>query len=281
MTVKIITDSTSDLTPEIATELGITVVPLYVHFGSDVFRDGIDITTEYFYEQLATAKTLPTTSAPSPGDFARVYDKLAEEAEEILVITISTKLSATYNAAIEAKEQRKSTNRLEVIDSRSAISGLGLITVSAAKAAKAGAGIDEVIEKVRESMRLIDIRIAFDTLEYLRKGGRIGTAQAFFGSALKINPILTIRDGATAGIARVRCRPKAIDYLYDFAASFPEISEIALDDASSPDEAEKLIDRLSSVIPKERIYRMKVSPVIGTHVGPHVLGIAIIPKQKS
>jgi len=279
MAVKIITDSTSDLTPEIAGELGITVVPLYVHFGAEVYQDGIDLTTGDFYRKLAENKTLPTTSAPSPGDFAKVYDTLAEETDEILTITISSKLSATYQAAVEAQELRKSKCRLEIIDSLSAITGLGLIAISAAKAARAGCGLDEVIDVTRDSMRRVDFRMAFDTLEYLRRGGRIGTARAFLGSALKLNPILAIRDGSTEGVTRVRCRAKAIDYLCDFAASFPHVEEMAIEDATTPDEADTLAERLGSSFTRERIHRMKVSPVIGTHVGPHVLAVGVLPAQ--
>jgi DegV family protein with EDD domain len=283
MAVKIVTDSTSDLTPEIAGELGITVVPLNVHFtteiGTETYRDGVDLKAEDFYRRLAQNKTLPTTSAPAPGTFVEVYEKMAKETDEILAITISSKLSATYKAALDAKELMKSKARLEVIDSFSAMIGLGLIVISAAKAAKAGANLDEVIDVVRSSMGRVDFRLAFDTLEYLRKGGRIGKAQAFLGSALKVNPILTIRDGLTEGVTRVRCRAKAVDYLCDFGMSFPDIEEIAIEDATTPDEAKILAERLGSRFPSQHIYWMKVGPVIGTHVGPHVLGVAVLPKQ--
>jgi len=275
--VKIVTDSTSDLTPEIASELGITVVPLFVHFGTSAYRDGIDLTTEDFYQKLAVSKTLPTTAVPTPGNFAEAYDELAEETDEILAITISSRLSGTYEVALKAREMMKSKSRVEVIDSLSAIAGLGLIVIAAAKAARAGANLDEVIDVTRSSMRRVDFRMAFDTLEYLRRGGRIGTARAFLGSMLKVNPILTIRDGSTEGVTRLRSRAMAIDYLYDFATGFPRIEEMAIEDASTPDEAEMLAKRLGFRFPRERIYRMKVSPVIGTHVGPRVLGVGVLP----
>lgn len=170
MVVKVVTDSTSDLTPEIANELGITVVPLNVHFGSETYRDGIDLTTEDFYRRLSQCNTLPTTSAPAPGTFAEVYDKLSEETDEILVITISSKLSATYEAASEGKGLTKSKARIEIIDSLWAIGALGLIVISAAKAARAGASLDDTIDVARRSMKSVDLRVAFDTLEYLKRG---------------------------------------------------------------------------------------------------------------
>lgn len=275
--VKIVTDSTSDLTPEIASELGITVVPLFIHFGTSVYRDVIDLTTEDFYRKLAASKTLPTTAVPTPRNFTEAYDELAEETDEILAITISSRLSGTYEVALKAREMMKGKSRVEVIDSLSAIAGLGLIVIAAAKAARAGANLDEVIDVTRSSMRRVDFRMAFDTLEYLRRGGRIGTARAFLGSMLKVNPILTIRDGSTEGVTRLRSRAMAIDYLYDFAMGFPRIEEMAIEDASTPDEAEMLAKRLGFRFPSERIYRMKVSPVIGTHVGPRVLGVGVLP----
>lgn len=279
MTVKIITDSTSDLTLEIVSELGITVVPLYVHFGTEVYRDSIDLTTDDFYRRLAQDKTLPTTATPSPGSFVEAYDRLAAETDEILIITISSKLSATYKVAVEARELRKSQCRLEVLDSQSAIVGLGLIVISAAKMAQAGASLDEVVDAARGSMQRVDFRMAFDTLEYLKRGGRIGTAQAFLGSMLKVNPIITIKDGSTEGVTRLRSRARAIDYLYDFATSFPHVEEMAIEDATTPDEAEMLAERLSAKFPQQHIYRLKVSPVIGTNVGPRVLGVGVMPKQ--
>jgi len=278
MTVKIVTDSTSDLTLEIADALGITVVPLNVHFGAETYKDGVDLTTEDFYLKLPIAQILPTTSAPAPGLVAETYDSLAGETDEIVSVHISSKLSATYQAALDGKELSRAKARIEVIDSQWAIAGLGLIAVAAAKAARSGGSLPKVLDVVRSSMQLVDFRMAFDTLEYLRRGGRIGRAQAFLGSALKINPILTIRDGLTEGVARVRCRAKAIDYLYDFAAGFDDIEALAIEDGTAADEVAMLAERLAAKFPAEYIYRMKVSPVIGTHVGPNVLGVGVLPR---
>ena len=279
MTVKIVTDSTSDLTPEIAGELGITVVPLYVHFGTEAYRDGVDLTTEQFYEKLMHSKILPTTAVPPLGDFVKVYDKLAEESDEILVITISHKLSATYEVALQAIELMKRKRRVEVIDSSTVLMAEGLMVIAAAKAAKAGANFDEVANVTRNNIGRVDFRMAFDTLEYLKRGGRIGTAQAFLGSILRVNPILTMKDGYTEAVARTRSRAKAIDYLCNFAMSFSHIDEMAVEDATTPDEAEMLVERLSTKFPKERIYQAKVSPVVGTHVGPHVLAVSVLPGE--
>jgi len=276
MTVKIVADTTSDLPSEVAKELGITVVSLYVHFGTASYRNGVDLTTDQFYDKLVQSKILPTTSVPSPATFAEVYDKLAEETDEIMAITISHKLSATYESAMQGIDQMKKKCRVELVDSRWALMALGLIVISAAKAAKSGASLDEVVALTKENIRRVDMRIAFDTLEYLRRGGRIGKAQAFFGSLLKVNPILTIKDGETYPVARERSRARAIDHLHDFTASFSHIDEMAVEHATTPDEAGGLVKRLSAKFPKERIYRSKVSPVIGAHVGPRVLNVAVL-----
>jgi DegV family protein with EDD domain len=276
MTVKIVADSTSDLPSEVAKELGITIVSLYVHFGTDSYRNGVDLNTDQFYAKLVRTQTLPTTSVPSPGAFVKAYDKLAEETDEILAITISHKLSATYESAMQAVDQKKKKCRVEVIDSQWALMALGLLAIAAAKAANSGASLDEVVALTRKNIPRIDIRIAFDTLEYLRRGGRIGKAQAFFGSLLKVNPILTIKDGETYPAARERSRAKAIDYLYNFATSYSHIEEMAVEHATTPDEAEALVERINAKFPKKHIYRSKVSPVIGAHVGPRVMGVAVL-----
>jgi DegV family protein with EDD domain len=275
MTVKIVTDSVSDLPPEIASELGITVIPLNVRFGEEVYRDGIDLTAEQFYEKLKYSKTLPVTSVPSPQSFADAYDKLAEEADEILVITLSSKLSGTYEVALQSIGLMKRKCRVEVIDSQWAVMAQGFIVITAAKAAQARANLNEVMNLTHRNIQRVDFRAAFDTLEYLRRGGRIGAAQAFLGSMLKINPIITLRDGVVEPAGRTRSRAKAIGYLYNSAMSYSHIEEIAVEDAACPNDAELLVERLSSKFPKERIYRSKTTPVIGTHTGPGLLLVAV------
>jgi DegV family protein with EDD domain len=276
MTVKIITDSTSDLPDEVAQELGITVIPLYVHFGSEAYRDGVDLTTDQFYPKMVSSKVIPTTSVPAPADFAKEYDRLAKESDGILVLTISRKLSATYDSAKQGLDERKSKCPIELLDSRLSLMGLGLIAIAAAKAANKGASLKEMLALTKDNIPRLDMRIAFDTLEYLRRGGRIGKAQAFFGSLLKVNPILTIKDGEVYPAARERSRAKAIDYLVSFAEGYAHIEEMAIEDATTPDEADSLVERLGAKFPKDNIYRSKVSPVIGAHVGPRVLSVMVL-----
>jgi len=276
MTVKIVTDSVSDLPPKIANELGITVIPLNVRFGEEVYRDGIDLTAEQFYEKLKYSKTLPVTSVPSPQSFADAYDKLAEETDEILAIILSSKLSGTYEVALQSIGLMKRKCRVEVVDSQWAVMAEGFIVIAATKAAQVGASFDEVMDITHGNMKRVDMRAAFDTLEYLRRGGRIGRARALLGSMLRVNPIITLKDGVVEPAGRTRSRAMAIDHLYNFAMSFSHIEGIAVEDAACPGDAELLVERLSSKFPKERIYRSKTTPVIGTHTGPGLLLVAIL-----
>ena len=274
--VKIVTDSASDIPPKVAKELGITIVPLYVRFGAEVYRDGVELSTEEFYRKLTSSRTLPTTAVPSPGEFAEVYDGVAEETDEILAIHVASKFSACYDVALKAKEMMKRKCRIEVIDSRSGVMGEGLIVIAGAKEAQAGANLEQVADTVRKAIPKAHVRVCFDTLEYLRRGGRIGRAQALLGSMLKVNPILGIKDGEAYPFGRERSRAKAIDWLYNFAKSFSNIRELAVEHANTPDEVEALVQRLDVVFPKEHIYVSTVSPVVGTHVGPHVISVAIL-----
>jgi len=276
MAVKIVTDSVADLPPQVAEELGITVVPLNVRFGDKVYRDGIDLTAEQFYQRLVHSKILPVTSVPSPASYAEAYDKLAEETDEILVIAVTAKLSGTYEVALQSIGLMKRKCRVEVVDSQWAVMAEGFIVITAARAANAGASFDEVMNIAHRNMQRVDMRAAFDTLEYLRRGGRIGKAQAFLGSMLKINPIITIKDGVVEPAGKTRSRAKAIDYLYNFAMGYSHIEAIAVEDAACPDDAELLVEQLGAKFPKEHIYRSRTTPVIGTHTGPGLLLVSVL-----
>jgi DegV family protein with EDD domain len=276
MPVKIVTDTTSDLKPHIAGPLGITVVPLYINFGTESYVDGVNLTTEEFYQKLASSKTLPTTAVPGPPSFAQVYDKLAQETDEIVVISLASKLSSVYQMESQAIGMMKRKCRIELIDSQAGCMALGLIAIAAAKAANAGAKIDDVVRLTQRNIPRSKIHFAFDTLEFLKRSGRVSAAQAFLGSMLRVNPIMTLEDGEGRPVAKPRSRAKAIELLYKFAASFSNIEEMAIEDATTPEEAEMLAERIGSRYPRERIYRTKVSPVVGTHVGPHVLAVSVL-----
>jgi DegV family protein with EDD domain len=276
MPVKIVTDSVSDIPSQIIHDLGITVIPVLVRFGEETYRDGIDITNDQFYEKLVSSKVMPTTSVPSLDMFARTYARLAEETDAILVIMLSAKLSGLHNAALQSANLMESKCRIEVVDSKLAVMAQGFVVIMAAKAAQAGASLDEILEIVHRNLPRVDMRAAFDTLEYLQRGGRIGRAQAFMGSVLKINPIITLKDGLVEPVSRVHSRAKAIDALYNFAAGYSHIDGLAVEDAACPEDGDLLVERLSAIFPRERILRSRTTPVIGTHTGPGLLLVAVL-----
>ena len=276
MVVRIVTDSLSDITGDLTEELGIDVVPLYVRFGEKVYRDRVDMTTGEFYRKLVQEATLPTTTQPPPGDLLNVFNKLAKETDEILVIVVSSKLSGTYQSALQAKNLMEGKCRIEIIDSLTVAMGLGLVVINAAKTAQAGASLDELVDSVHKTMSRSHLIIFFDTLQYLARGGRIGKAQGFLGSLLSVKPILTIKDGEMAPLTRVRSKSAGMEYLRKFVAGFSGIERLAVEYATTPDDADSLIGSVSSVFSKERIFRSVISPVLGTYAGPNAIAVSVL-----
>ena len=274
--VRVVTDSCSDITSKMAEQFGLTVIPLNVHFGDKVYRDNIDLNTEGFYQKLTRSKILPTTSIPSLAVFTDILNNLAKETRDILVITLSRKFSAVYDIASKSKEALKSKCNIEVIDSQVGIGGQLILAVSAALMARAEATLEEIANWVTSAIPRTHVLMTFDTLEYLRRGGRIGKAQAFLGTLLKVNPILGIKEGEAFPITRVRSRALAVDFLVNFVENFKKIDALVIEDAITTNELGKLAQRLEGLAPDGHFYRSKVSPVVGTHVGPHVLSVSVL-----
>jgi len=274
--VKLVTDSASDLPPEFEKELDVTVVPLQIQFSNETFRDRVDLTAEEFYERLQRSSTLPSTAAPSPGAFATIFDELAEKTNEILGVFVSRKLSATYDAALQGIKLMKRKCRVEIADSMSGILGEGILVIEAAKKSKANIHLDELITFISETIPKIHVRVTLDTLEYLARGGRIGKVQALLGSMLKMNPILGLKDGVAFPAGRVRSRAKATEWMVDFVSNFNKVKAIGVEYGTNLDEAKAFAARLSSVFPQATVYMSNVSPVIGTHTGPTLLGVTVL-----
>jgi len=274
--VKVVCDSTADISPDLAKKLGISVVPLNVIFGTETYRDGVDLTPEQFYKRLVESKIHPTTSAQAPGYFSELFTKLSRETDEILGIFISSKLSATYESAIQAKALVGDICKIEIVDSLETCGALGLPVIRSAEAALKGVKLAELVVSARDWCSRSHPYMVFDTLEYLRKGGRIGRAQALLGGLLKITPVLSLRDGVVTPVQRTRSRTQAIDTLVNLVKGAHNIESLMIEDATTPDDLEILADKLAAIYPKEKTYRGTVSPVIGTHVGPHVLAVHFI-----
>lgn len=274
--VKLVTDSASDLTPEVIKDLEITVVPLHIQFGNETYKDRVDLSPEEFYDKLQHSSVLPSTSAPSPGMFAEAFDELAEKYSQILGVFVSRKLSATYDAALQGIKLMKRKSQVELVDSTLGIMGQGLLVMEAAKKALAGASLSELINLMSETIPRIHVRVTLDTLDYLVRGGRIGKVQAFLGSMLKMNPILGIKDGVAFPAARVRSRAKATEWLFEFASKFSKVKALAVEYGTNVVEAKAFAKRMASVFPKASIYISNVSPVVGTHTGPNPLSLTVL-----
>jgi DegV family protein with EDD domain len=269
--IKVVTDSTSDIPADIIKKFGISIVPISVIFGTETFRDGVDITAEQFYKKLVESKIHPTTAAQSPGYFSEMFTRLAQETKEILVILFSSKISATYESAVQAKALVNDIARIEIVDSLQTCGALGLVVIKACEAIQAGAKLDDVVAMAKDWSSRAHSYMVFDTLEYLRKGGRIGRAQALLGGLLKITPILTLREGIVTPVQRTRSRSQAIDALVNMVKSAKSIEGLMLQYATTPEDLEILANRVAEYYPKEKTYRSTVNSVIGAHVGPHVL----------
>jgi len=273
MAVRIVTDSSSDLTPEEVERHGILVVPLSIRFGAQEFEDGTELSVEAFYEKLAASDALPETAAPAPGKFEAAFRAQQEAgADAVVCINLSSDLSATMQSAQNAARALEGAVDVRVVDSRSITSGLGTQVVLAAEAAAGGASADEVVALVEDLATRTHVLGALDTLENLKKGGRIGGAQALLGSLLSIKPIVDISSGAVEEAGKARTRRKALEVLRDKVAAAGPIEHLAITHGLAP-EVEEMLDLLAPLHPRDDIRVGFIGPVIGTHGGPRVLGV--------
>ena len=279
MAVRVVTDSTADLPADLARELGITVVPLTVHFGEETYYDGVDITSGQFFDRLRTAKVLPRTSQPSVGAFRDAYRGLAAEADGIVSVHISSKLSGTYNAALLAAEGVTEVP-IRVVDSRTASLGLGIVAMEAARAAREGGDLEAVARVAESTRERVPIVFTLDTLEYLARGGRIGRASALMGTLLNIKPILTVEDGEIAPLERVRTRTKALDRLCDLLFGREQVRLGAVAHAQCPQDAERLAAQFRARYPGVPIITGHVGPVIGVYTGPGAVGLCVLEGER-
>ena len=279
MSVRIVTDSTADLPPEICRELDITVVPLTVNFGDTGYKDGVDLSADEFYRKLIASDKLPTTSQPSAGAFGEAYKDVAKDTDEILSIHISGKLSQTYNSARLAASVMEGGCNIQVMDSLQVSMGLGCIVMSAARAARDGASMEDLQQLVSKKMPETRTFALLDTLEYLAKGGRIGRVQAYLGNSLrplaifKVIPIVEVRDGEAHPLTRVRTRRKGLDRLLTEASRASGITMAGVAYSTSRQEAESVLERLRPLVSSDNLILSRFGPVLGTHLGPGALGL--------
>ena len=273
MTVKIVTDSVSDIPGELASSLDITMVPLTVNFGVESFLDGVEITPKEFFEKIKTASSLPTTAAPSIGAFSEVYKDLTGKGHEVVSLHVSGKLSATLSSATQAAAEL-GNDHISVVDTQAVSAMEALIVTAAARVAIAGGSVEEVIEKAQSSIAKTSVYVVLDTLEYLQKGGRIGRAAALMGGLLSIKPILTLNDGEVHPHEKVRTRAKALARIIEIVQSGGPYEEITVMHASAEDEAEYLASVLEPMCSDLPILNSQIGPVVGTHAGPGSVAVA-------
>ncbi|MBE9483059.1 MAG: DegV family protein [Chloroflexi bacterium] len=276
MTVRIVTDSCSDIPQEEAKQLGISVVPVYVRFGDEVYRDGVDIDNREFYHKLVTSSAHPSTAAPSPGDFVNVYEEVAQKTDEIVSIHITSKNSATYDAAMVGKGLVKNKGcRIEVIDSEGLAMWQGLVVIAAAKAAEAGYGLNQVVDKVRQTIKQMRALALLDTVMYIVRGGRLGKAVSTVDSLLHVKLLITVRDGKVRPAGLVRTRRKGIGRLCEFTRSALCIEDLAIVYSTVSDDTQALADWVRLHFPNIVPRIARLGPALGVHAGPGTLGVVV------
>lgn len=275
--IRVVTDSMSDLPAELAGELGIESIPGLVNFGGQVFRDRIDLSADEFFERLEREPRPPGTSQSPPAAFEEVYERLAAGgAEGIVSIHIAKQLSGTFNSAWTAAQAFEERLPIAVLDSGSVAMALGWAVVLAARAAAEGASLDEVAATAEGAFPRLRLWATLDTLEYLRRGGRIGAAQALLGAVLKVKPMITVQDGSVQPLERVRTRQRAVGRLVEIAQAEAPFQELAILHTRDPEGAAKLADRLAHLHPREKMVITEIGPVVATHAGPRALGLCAV-----
>lgn len=278
MTIRIVTDSSCDLSPAAASDYKIDVVPLSIRFGDTEYVDRRDLTPAQFWSKVKESKVLPETAAPSPGLFEETFRNAATQgATGVVCVTISSGLSATFQAAQLGADAAKDAVDVRVVDSQQVTIALGLLAIAGAEAAAAGKSLDEVEALVKQRASHMQLFAALDTLENLKKGGRIGAAQAMLGSMLSVKPLITVTDGAVAEAGKQRTRARALDRLVELAQEngASTAKRIAVIHGDAPDVHE-FIDKFCAGInrSKDEVLVSDVGSVVGTHTGPRSIGVA-------
>ena len=274
--IAIVTDSTADLPPALASSRSITVVPLTLNFDGRSLLDGVDITPGEFYRKLPSAATHPTTSQPSPGRFAETYNELLATHDAIVSIHISEKLSGTYDSAKQAADMTD-PQRVHVVDSQVVSMSLGLVVLGAASLASSGADAEAIVEKVEALRPFVHTYFSVATLEFLRRGGRIGRASAMLGSVLQVKPVLCIREGVVEPLERVRTFERALNRIIELAKAVDRGKGVCavVGHADAEKDAEKVGKALEPIA--ETLMIQPLGPVVGAHGGPGVVGVGCYP----
>jgi DegV family protein with EDD domain len=279
MAVRIVTDSASDLPQGLCDELAIEVVPLSIRFGDDEFVDRVQLTTEEFWRRLSTSTVLPETAAPSVGAFEETFRRLGDDgADGIVCINLSAAMSATMQSAQVAAKALDGICPIEIVDSKTVSMGQGDLVLHAGRLAKEGAGVDQIVTEVNDRRSRSQLLATLDTLEYLRKGGRIGGAQALLGSMLSIKPVIAVNDGVVQPAGKVRTRSKALRFIVDRIPA-GRVESASVLHAGAPD-IDEFLDRLAEHVDREDVLVAQIGPVVGVHVGPRTIGVSWVERAQ-
>ena len=279
MAIRIVTDSSADLPPQLAQGAKVAVIPCNIIFDDVSYKDGVDISSDAFYQRLVSSSRLPSTAQPSAADFETVYRTLLDQGHQIVSIHLSSKLSGTLNSAMQARGAIGDSAPIAIIDSQLASIALGLVVLQAAQVAETASSYQEVGDGVRLDLPRAHAFFLLDTLEYLQKGGRIGKARAFVGSLLSIRPILKLQDGEAHPVERLRNRERAVARMVELARELAPVRQIAVVYSTEMDQAEALRHRLGGLMPEEQIVMARFGPALGTYLGPGALGVSLIRSQ--
>jgi DegV family protein with EDD domain len=273
--VHIVTDSTSDIPADLRRELDITVVPAHIIFGLETFEDGINLTRDEFYQRLTTDPQLPTTSAPSSGEFVEVYQRLGGE---IVSIHLASRLSAIYNAAHTASHMIDDKAKVVVYDTTQLTMGIGWLVIAAARAAQQGQSVTQIMQLLETMRPRVRVYAVLNTLEYMQRSGRVSWARGFIGQLLNIKPIVQVHDGEVKLIDRVRTRHKSIERLKDMVVTLGALESIAVLHTHAHAAAQQLADEFKTLLPnlREPIIISEATTAIGSYTGPNALGVAVI-----
>ena len=278
--VIVITDSSAYIPVDASEGLNIEVIPLWLIWGDECFRDGVDIFPSKFYKRLEKSKTSPSTSQPSSKEFELLFQELAMRTDAIVNVLVSSKISGTIVSA-QAAIPKIPEARIGIVDSLSSSMGLGFAVLAAARAAAAGNSFEDVVKAAEVMREKVHLLFVVDTLEYLHRGGRISGGKRLLGTVLNIKPILHFEEGEIRPLSQARTKKKALDLMLDIASERLDgknMAEAAIVEINTPEEAEEVELQVRSRFGTSRVYRAEVSPVVGTHVGPGAVGLAFYPE---
>lgn len=274
--IKIVTDGTADIPLDLARELGIEVVPLLIHIDDKLYRSGVDISDDQLYELLVSGQPRFQASAPSPAIFEQLYRQLMTDVDYVFSIHLSNRLGSIYGNTVQARSKLPaSTTKVELIDSKSASMGMGSVVLAAAAAVQEGATPGEVHQLIHSMIRHTHVVFFVDTMEYLESSGRLTIAGAVLGSMQRIKPLMILDEGEIVPYERTRTRAKAIEGLYTFIEDFPRVQDVIVHYATTPEDVEKLLEKVEPIFPRDRVQMFRFGPAIAAHLGPGAMGVAV------